>query len=71
MYPSPVKQGKGPDVYFMDMVKEDKETQKRVQELSKKEHEEYIARSKGRQKKDATDYKASFKPTGPQEYKEL
>ncbi len=71
MYPSPVKQGKGPDVYFQNMVEEDKETQKRVKELAEKDKEEYKEKVKGRKKGAQTEYKQSFKPTGPQEYQEM
>ena len=55
------------------MVKEDKDTQKRVKELADKDQEDYIARSKSRHKgaPGAPEFKVAFKPTGPQEYKEL
>jgi len=67
-----VRSGHGPDVYFQDMVKENKQTQERVESLAKKDQEEYINRAKKRMKgAPKEDYKPSFKPTGPQLYKEL
>ena len=73
MYGSPIKSGKGPEVYFSNSMAEDKETQNRVKEMAKKDHEDYINRSKMRHKgaPGAPEFKLSFKPTGPQEYKEL
>jgi hypothetical protein len=73
MYSSPVKSGKGPDVYFSNMSAMDKDTQKRITAMSIADQEEYIEKSKMRHKgaKGAPEFKQSFKPTGPQEYVEL
>lgn len=73
MFPKSGKKGKGPDVYFKNMVYEDADTQKRVREIADKDHQQYIERAKSRKKgaQSADGYKAQFRPTGPQEYVEL
>lgn len=68
---NPVKKGKGPDVYFKNMVYEDKDTQKRVKELAEKDEVKYMEKVKARMKKSGGEYKPTFMPCGPQEYVEL
>ena len=73
MYGGIIKTGHSPDVYFSNSMLEDKETQKRIKEMAKKDEEEYLEKARSRKKgaKSAVEYKAAFKPTGPQEYKDL
>lgn len=73
MYGRIIRKGKSPDVYFSNSMIEDKQTQKRLEEMALKDEEIYLAKAKSRKKgaKTAEEYKIPFKPTGPQEYKDL
>ncbi len=55
------------------MTAEDKETQKKLKELAEKDKQEYLAKARSRHKgaEGAPEYKLSFKPAGPNEYKDL
>lgn len=71
-----MKKGKGPDAFFSNGFKEDKDTLKKVRELAEKEKEEYMKVVKSRKKGGAAEdsdqvFRANFKPTGPQEYKDF
>jgi hypothetical protein len=72
-YAKPVRSGKGPDVYFSNMTAMDRATEKKLKEFAISDQEAYLKLAKSRKKgsADAPEFKAAFKPTGPQEYAEL
>jgi hypothetical protein len=71
----PLKHGKAPDVYFTNIFKEDKENLNKIKAQAEKEKEDYLkvvaSRKKGAEADPNAVFKAAFKPTGPQEYKDL
>ncbi len=76
IFTKPLKRGNGPDVYFINGFKEEKETLKKLEEIAKKEREDLLRKVKGRKKggeesNNNNTFKANFKPSGPQEYKDL
>lgn len=73
MYCSPIKKGKGRDVYFSDAVKPDDQTVEKLKKIAELENKEYLERAKKRHKgaEGAAEYKVPFHPAGPQEYKDL
>jgi len=71
IYTTILKKGKFSDAFFSNMVKEDKEIQAQIEKLAEKEKEEYMKNIKKRAEKNPQNFKESFVPTGPQEYKDL
>jgi len=66
-----LKKGKFSDAFFSNMVKEDKEIQAQIANLAEKERQEYMKNVKKRTQKQSHNFKESFLPAGPQEYKDL
>lgn len=71
IYTTILKKGKFSDAFFSNMVKEDKHIQAQIEQLADKEKQEYMSNVKKRTQKDSHNFKQSFLPAGPQEYKDL
>jgi hypothetical protein len=75
VFTKPAKKGIAPDAFFSNAFKEDKDTLKKVKEMAEKEREDYMKVVKGRKKGGGDEsnqvFRANFKPTGPQEYKDF
>lgn len=55
---------------FSNLVAEEKDTIKRIEELNEKDKEEFLKKVQSRKKggQPVGEFKAKFKPGGPQEY---
>jgi len=71
IYTTILKKGKFSDAFFSNMVKEDKQIQAHISQMAEKEREDYMAEVKKRLQKGGQNFKESFLPAGPQEYKDL
>jgi hypothetical protein len=71
IYTTILKKGKFSDAFFSNLVKTDKEIQAHIAQLAEKEKQEYMAGVKKRKGKDTQNFKESFLPSGPQEYKDF
>lgn len=70
IYTKPSKQGKFSDAFFSNFMKVDKELLTEIEQKAKQEKEEYLQLVKSR-KKGVEGFKQTFKPGGPQEYKDF
>jgi len=61
------------DALFIDLVKEEKETLNRFKEMTDKDREDFLKKVESRKKKGQPEgeFKAKFKPGGPQDYIDL
>ena len=71
IYTTILKKGKYSDAFFSNLVKTDKQIQAQIAQLAEKEKQAYMADVKKRKTKDTQNFKESFLPSGPQEYKDL
>lgn len=71
IYTTTLKKGKFPDAYFSNLLKTDKQIQAQIAEMAEKERHEYLASVKKRKEKNSQNFKESFLPSGPQEYKDF
>jgi hypothetical protein len=73
VFTTPGKSGKAQDAYFSNMIKEEKHTLLRVKEVAEKQQKEKLKMVETRKNRSqsAKNYRANFKPGGPQEYKDF
>lgn len=70
IFTNPGKKGKFSDAYFSNLAKIDKNILEDVEQKAKREHDDYMNLVKNR-KKSTGGFKQTFRPSGPQEYKNL
>jgi hypothetical protein len=72
IFTKPSKKGKFADAFFSNMTVQDKKISQMEKEMADKERAEYLTLVQTRKKgSNGAAYKATFKPGGPQEYKDL
>ena len=71
IFSNPGRKGQGIDVFFSNDFKTNDETVKRLEDIARKEQEDYISKVKKSKSKEGKDFKSSFKPGGPQLYNDF
>jgi DNA replication initiation complex subunit (GINS family) len=69
IFTKPPKKGIVNEAFFSNMMAEEKEIINRLKEMSEKDREEFLKKVQSRKKGgQPPEFKAKFKPGGPQEY---
>ena len=68
IYTNPPKKGKNNDAMFTNIIVQDEAAFQKMKEKAKEEHENYLKKVRERAEKQSG---FSFRPGGPQEYKDL